>query len=93
MGVTPSGLRRSSKSPTVHSMKRRFCLLSTRAVSKPWTRASSTHLGSLATIGRKAAVADFGWVRLSGALAWWLWGAVHTAFLVGLHNRISVMWD
>ncbi len=51
------------------------------------------HLGSLATIGRKAAVADFGWVRLSGALAWWLWGAVHIAFLVGLRNRISVMWD
>jgi hypothetical protein len=50
------------------------------------------HLGSLATIGRKA-VADFGWVRLSGALAWWLWGAVHIAFLVGLRNRISAMWD
>ncbi|MGH8478433.1 MAG: FAD-dependent oxidoreductase [Gammaproteobacteria bacterium] len=49
------------------------------------------HLGSLATIGRKAAVADFGWVRLSGAPAWWLWGAVHIAFLVGLRNRISVM--
>ncbi|MCI0353759.1 MAG: hypothetical protein L0099_01785, partial [Acidobacteria bacterium] len=49
--------------------------------------------GSLATIGRKAAVADFGWVRLSGALAWWLWGAVHIAFLVGLRNRVSVMWD
>ncbi|MCA1850889.1 MAG: hypothetical protein LC647_00410 [Beggiatoa sp.] len=27
---------------------------------------------SLATIGRKAAVADFGWVQLSGAPAWWL---------------------
>lgn len=51
------------------------------------------HLGSLATIGRKAAVADFGWLRLSGAPAWWLWGAVHVAFLVGLRNRISVMFD
>jgi NADH dehydrogenase FAD-containing subunit/uncharacterized membrane protein YphA (DoxX/SURF4 family) len=49
------------------------------------------HLGSLATIGRKAAVADFGWLRMSGALAWWLWGAVHIGFLVGLRNRISVM--
>ena len=35
------------------------------------------HLGSLATIGRKAAVADFGFVKLHGGLAWWLWGAVH----------------
>lgn len=51
------------------------------------------HLGSLATIGRKAAVADFGWVRLRGALAWWFWGGVHLAFLVGLRNRVSVMFD
>jgi NADH dehydrogenase/putative oxidoreductase len=51
------------------------------------------HLGSLATIGRKAAVADFGWVRLSGAPAWWLWGLVHLGFLVGLRNRVSVMLD
>jgi len=32
------------------------------------------HRGSLATIGRKAAVADFGRIRLWGAPAWWLWG-------------------
>jgi NADH dehydrogenase/putative oxidoreductase len=50
------------------------------------------HLGS-ATIGRKAAVADFGWIRLSGAPAWWLWGLVHVGFLVGLRNRVSVMLD
>jgi len=52
-----------------------------------------THLGSLATIGRKAAVADFGWMRISGAPAWWFWGAVHLGFLVGLRNRVSVMFD
>jgi NADH dehydrogenase FAD-containing subunit/uncharacterized membrane protein YphA (DoxX/SURF4 family) len=51
------------------------------------------HLGSLATIGRKSAVADFGWIRLSGAPAWWLWGVVHVGFLVGLRNRVSVMLD
>lgn len=51
------------------------------------------HVGSLATIGRKAAVADFGRVRLSGALAWWLWGAVHVGFLLGVRNRVSVMFD
>lgn len=48
------------------------------------------HKGSLATIGRKAAVADFGRVRLSGALAWWFWGAVHVLFLAGMRNRMSV---
>jgi NADH dehydrogenase/putative oxidoreductase len=51
------------------------------------------HLGSLATIGRKAAVADFGWVKVWGAPAWWLWGLVHVGFLVGLRNRVSVMFD
>ncbi|UEO00676.1 FAD-dependent oxidoreductase [Acidiferrobacter thiooxydans] len=51
------------------------------------------HMGSLATIGRKAAVASFGGVNVSGAPAWWLWGAVHVAFLVGLRNRIAVMFS
>jgi NADH dehydrogenase/putative oxidoreductase len=51
------------------------------------------HLGSLATIGRKAAVADFGRLRLSGGLAWWLWGLVHIAFLAGLRSRLSVLLD
>ena len=51
------------------------------------------HLGSLATIGRKAAVADFGFLRLRGAPAWWLWGLIHVGFLVGVRNRVSVMLD
>jgi NADH dehydrogenase len=48
------------------------------------------HMGSLATIGRKAAIADFGFIRLHGALAWWLWGLVHILFLLGLRNRVAV---
>ena len=49
------------------------------------------HLGSLATIGRKSAVADFGFIKLWGAPAWWLWGLVHVGFLVGVRNRVSTM--
>ena len=49
------------------------------------------HQGSLATIGRKSAVADFGWLRLHGAPAWWLWGAVHIGFLAGFRNRAAVV--
>lgn len=48
------------------------------------------HTGSLATIGRKSAVADFGWIRLSGVVAWWLWGPVHVFLLIGGRNRSSV---
>ena len=48
------------------------------------------HRGHLATIGRQAAVADFGWLRLSGAPAWWLWGLVHIYFLLEPRRRLSV---
>jgi NADH dehydrogenase len=50
-------------------------------------------LGNLATIGRKAAVADFGWLRVNGRLAWLLWGLVHIYFLIGFRNRIAVALD
>jgi NADH dehydrogenase/putative oxidoreductase len=51
---------------------------------------SYRHAGNLATIGRRAAVADFGRLRLAGAGAWWLWGAIHVLFLAGARNRIVV---
>jgi NADH dehydrogenase len=47
-------------------------------------------LGSLATIGRKSAVVQFGRLRLSGYFAWWLWGVAHIFFLIGFRNRIAV---
>ncbi len=46
--------------------------------------------GNLATIGRKYAVVDFGWLRLSGLLAWLLWSAAHIYFLIGFRNRLIV---
>ena len=51
------------------------------------------HLGNLATVGRKVAVADFGFARLDGRLAWLLWGLVHVYFLIGFRNRIAVLLD
>jgi NADH dehydrogenase FAD-containing subunit len=51
------------------------------------------NLGNLATIGRRAAVADFGWIRVSGRLAWLLWGAVHILFLIGFRNRLVVLLE
>ena len=47
--------------------------------------------GSMATIGRAAAVADFGRLRLTGFLAWLAWGLVHIMFLIGFRNRVLVM--
>ena len=48
------------------------------------------HQGNLATIGRHAAIADFGRVRLTGRLAWWLWGLAHIYFLIGVRAPILV---
>ena len=41
------------------------------------------HDGGLATIDKRLAVIDFGWIRLRGALAWWIWGLAHITFLIG----------
>jgi len=48
------------------------------------------HAGGLAQIGKRKAVIDFGRFKLSGALAWWIWGIAHIYFLIGLRNRLQV---
>ena len=49
--------------------------------------------GNLATIGRLAAVADFGRFRLTGLPAWVVWSLAHLWFLVGFRNRVVVFLD
>ena len=49
--------------------------------------------GQLATIGRKAAVADFGRFRLWGFPAWFVWLWAHIYFLINFRNRLVVMID
>ncbi len=46
--------------------------------------------GTLATIGRKRAIAQFGRLRLSGFSAWLLWSLAHIYFLIGFRNRFVV---
>jgi NADH dehydrogenase len=47
--------------------------------------------GSMATIGRNAAVADLGWVRFGGYLAWLAWLFIHLMYLVEFENRLLVL--
>jgi NADH dehydrogenase len=47
--------------------------------------------GTLATIGRAAAVADFGRIHISGFVAWVVWLFVHILYLVGFRNRLLVL--
>ena len=49
-----------------------------------------SHAGSLATVGKRVAIIDFGRIKLKGWLAWWLWGLAHIYFLIGVRNRLSV---
>ena len=50
-----------------------------------------TDYGSLAVIGRHAAVVDLGFIKLSGFLAWLMWIFVHIFFLIEFDNKILVM--
>jgi NADH dehydrogenase len=58
---------------------------------EPTVRFRYRDKGSLATIGRAAAVADFGRIRFGGFLAWMAWLLIHIFFLIGFRNRFLVV--
>jgi len=87
-GQPVPGLAPAAKQGGQYVARRICALIDQQASTMPF---EYRHLGSLATIGRKSAVADFGFIKLWGAPAWWLWGIVHVGFLVGLRNRVSTM--
>ena len=57
----------------------------------PTTPFAYTDPGAMATIGRAKAVADLGWVKLTGYPAWLAWLFLHLVFLIGFKNRIVVL--
>lgn len=61
--------------------------LAGKPAPKPFTYRSD---GNLATIGKRAAIVDLGWIKLKGRVAWWTWGIAHVYFLIGLRNRLAV---
>jgi NADH dehydrogenase len=58
---------------------------------QPRRRFHYKDLGSMATIGRNAAVADLGWAHLSGFAGWLLWLFIHLVWLIGFRNKLLVM--
>jgi len=69
-------------------------MIKTRLAGKPVPAAFHyRHQGSLATIGKRAAVIDFGKFKLTGGLAWWIWGLAHIYFLIGTRSRAAVAWS
>jgi NADH:ubiquinone reductase (H+-translocating) len=65
-------------------------LIASRLAGRPSSEFRYRDLGNLATIGRSAAVADFGRVRFSGFIAWILWLFIHLMNLVDYRNRVLV---
>jgi len=51
------------------------------------------HYGNLATIGRSAAAVDFGFLKMTGFVAWLLWAVAHIFYLIGFRNRVMVMLE
>jgi NADH dehydrogenase len=49
--------------------------------------------GTMATIGRAAAVADLGWITFSGWIAWLAWLFIHILFLIEFQNRMLVLFQ
>lgn len=60
---------------------------------KPYEEFRYFDKGSMATIGRKAAIAEVGKLHLSGFMAWMAWLLVHIFFLIGFRNRAAVLFN
>ncbi len=66
-------------------------LLSARVKGEAFTKKFRyVDLGTMATIGRNAAVMQTGMIKMSGLFAWLIWGVVHIMFLTGFRNRMTV---
>jgi NADH dehydrogenase len=65
-------------------------LLRARAEGRTLPAFRYRDVGSMATIGRKRAVAQIGTFKASGLVAWLLWSLAHIYFLIGFRNRLAV---
>jgi NADH dehydrogenase len=86
-GKPVPGIAPAAKQQGVHVAATIMSRLKGDIASKPFVY---RHSGNLATIGRRAAIIDFGWIKLRGRLAWWIWGLAHIYFLIGVRNRLVV---
>lgn len=81
------GVAQVAKQQGTHAARNIARLLANR----PTTAFRYFDPGNMATIGRNAAIADFGFLRVSGYAGWLLWLVVHIMFLIGFRNRASVL--
>ena len=90
----PSGVPLPGLAPVAIQQGRRAADNALRRLSGQPTLAFRYHdRGTMATIGRAAAVAVIGGVQLSGLIAWLAWLFVHIMFLIGFRNRLLVIFE
>lgn len=85
-GVSPAAMQMAKY--VAQTIAAETCLV---AKASPRSAFKYRDKGTMATIGRSAAVAWIGRFRFSGRLAWFAWLLVHLIFLVGFRNRIAVL--
>ncbi|MEH3092149.1 MAG: NAD(P)/FAD-dependent oxidoreductase [Agrobacterium cavarae] len=89
-GKTVPGIAPAAKQQGDHVAK----VIKARLTGKPEPAPFKyMHKGNLATIGKRAAVIDFGKIKLKGVIAWWIWGLAHIYFLIGTRSRLAVAWS
>ncbi len=86
-GKQVPGIAPAAKQQGEYVAKTIAARLKGKSINKPFRY---RHYGDLATIGKRAAVFDIGWMRIRGRMAWWLWGIAHIYFLIGVRDRIAV---
>lgn len=101
-GIGDTSLLLSEHSPRGHAQVAQVSLQMAKRLAKnlnnkkkniPAEKFVYEDKGSLATIGRNAAVADFGKLRFGGIVAWWLWLLIHILTIVGMRNKAAVFID
>jgi NADH dehydrogenase len=86
-GVSPAAMQMAKHAAHIIENELAFPGAVVRPPFKYWDK------GTMATIGRSAAVAQIGKFEFSGLLAWLAWLVVHLIFLVGFRNKIAVMFN
>jgi len=86
-GVSPAAMQMAQHAAGIIKRELDSPGNTTRPSFKYWDK------GTMATIGRSSAVAQFGRVHISGWVAWLAWLVVHLVFLVGFRNKITVLFQ
>ncbi len=85
-GVSPAAMQMAHHvARIIHDDLHGPAVAKARPAFKYWDK------GSMATIGRSAAVAQIGRIQLSGWLAWVSWLLIHLLFLIGFRNKAAVL--